>query len=128
MNNNSTFGLKGRVQSFICAFRGLRLLVTSQKNAVIHATATLVVCGLGFYLGLTATEWALIVVAIMAVWTAEALNTGLEFLADAVSPEYSDLVGRAKDVAAAGVLVAAVGAAVIGVLVLGPRVLERLPW
>ncbi len=128
MNNNGTFSIKSRVQSFICAFRGLRLLVTSQKNALIHVAATLAVCILGLYLGLTAMEWALIVVAIMAVWMAEALNTGLEFLADAVSPEFSDLVGRAKDVAAGGVLVAAVGAAVIGILVLGPRILDRLPW
>lgn len=128
MNNNGTLSIKSRVQSFICAFRGLRLLVTSQKNALIHVAATLAVCILGLYLGLTALEWALIVVAIMAVWMAEALNTGLEFLADAVSPEFGDLVGRAKDVAAGGVLVAAVGAAVIGILVLGPRILDRLPW
>lgn len=127
-NSNSSFSLKGRLRSFACAIRGLRFLVASQKNALIHAVATAAVCILGLFLGLTATQWALIVVAIVAVWVAEALNTSLELLADAVAPEFSPLVGRAKDVAAGGVLVAAVGAVVIGILVLGPRILERLPW
>jgi diacylglycerol kinase (ATP) len=59
----------------------------------------------------------------MSVWTAEALNTALEFLADAASPEFHPLVGHAKDVAAGAVLISAAGAVVIGLLVLGPHVI-----
>lgn len=62
----------------------------------------------------------------MAVWTAEALNTAVEFLADAVSPEFHPLVKHSKDVAAGSVLISAIGSAVIGLLVLGPYVLERI--
>ena len=58
------------------------------------------------------------------VWAAEAANTALEFLADAVSPERHPLVGKAKDVAAGAVLIAAIGAAAIGILVIGPHVLR----
>ena len=57
----------------------------------------------------------------MSVWTAEALNTAFEFLADVASPEFHPLVKHAKDVAAGAVLIAAFGAAVIAVLVLGPH-------
>ena len=56
----------------------------------------------------------------MTVWSAEALNTALEFLADAAKPEYHPLVKKAKDVAAGAVLIAALGAAVIGALVFIP--------
>ncbi len=100
-------------------------MLASQHNAWIHAAATLAVCGLGRYVGLSASEWCWIVLAIMAVWTAEALNTAFEFLADASSPGYHPLVGKAKDVAAGAVLIAAVGAVVIGALVFTPYLLPR---
>jgi diacylglycerol kinase (ATP) len=72
---------------------------------------------------LSAREWCWIILAIMAVWTAEALNTALEFLADVASPDFHPLVEKAKDVAAGGVLISAIGAAIIGVLVLAPHVM-----
>ena len=60
-----------------------------------------------------------IVLAVISVWTAEALNTALEFIADVASPEFHPLVKSAKDVAAAAVMLSAFGAIIIGVLVLG---------
>jgi diacylglycerol kinase len=71
-------------------------------------------------------EWALIVFAIALVWLAEAMNTAVEFLADEISGEWRTRLGIAKDVAAAGVLIAAFGSAVIGALVLGPAVVSKL--
>ena len=76
---------------------------------------------------LSASEWCWIVLAIMAVWTAEALNTALELLADVASPEFHPLVEKAKDVAAGGVLIAAFGSVIIGLLVIGPHLLRILP-
>jgi diacylglycerol kinase (ATP) len=66
------------------------------------------------------------VLAIVSVWTAEALNTAFEFLCDVASPEFHPLVAKAKDVAAGAVLIAAVGATLIGLLVLGPHLLRAL--
>ena len=58
----------------------------------------------------------------MVVWTAEALNTALELLTDRVSPEFHPLAGRAKDAAAGGVLMAAVGSFIVGAIVFVPYV------
>lgn len=58
--------------------------------------------------------------AISIVWTAEALNTAFEFLADAASPDFHPLVRDAKDVAAGAVLITAIAAASIGVIILLP--------
>ena len=66
------------------------------------------------------------VIAIMAVWTAEALNTALEFLADVASPEFHPLVEKAKDVAAGAVLISAGGSVIIALLILGPYTLRFL--
>jgi diacylglycerol kinase len=71
---------------------------------------------------LSPLEWALIVFAIASVLAAEAVNTAIERLADALMPERHPLVGAAKDLAAGAVLITAVGAAIVGVLVLGPHV------
>jgi diacylglycerol kinase (ATP) len=58
------------------------------------------------------------------VWTAEALNTAIELLTDLASPEYHPLAGKAKDVAAGAVLIAAIGAIAIGFLVFGPHLYD----
>jgi len=97
-------------------------MLRSQHNAWIHAAATLAVCVAGLVLGLSASEWAWLVLAIVAVWTAEALNTALEFLTDVASPAFHPVAGRAKDVAAGAVLISAFGSTTIGLMILGPKV------
>ena len=116
-----------RLRSFADAFRGLALVFVSQANARIHALATVMVIGAGWWLRLTALEWALVAAAIAIVWTAEAFNTAVEFLVDLVSPEEHPLAGKAKDAAAGGVLAAAIGAAAIGAIVFGPKLCALLP-
>ncbi len=101
-------------------------MLRTQHNAWIHAAVTVAVTAIGFWLDLGATEWCWIVLAMMAVWTAEGLNTAIELLSDAVSTDPNPLIGRAKDVAAGAVLISALGAFVIGLLILGPRLLDRL--
>lgn len=93
-----------------------------QRNAWLHGVATLAVIVMGFILHLTRHDWCWIVVAIVAVWGAEAFNTAFELLCDVASPEFHPLVEKAKDVAAGAVLIAAMGAAAVGALVLGPYV------
>ena len=115
-----------RVRSFACAFRGLAAMFSSQLHARIHAVATVVVLGTGWWFCLSATEWALVVAAIALVWTAEAVNTAVEHVVDLVSPEEHPLAGKAKDVAAGAVLAAAIGAAVVGGIVFGPKLAALL--
>ena len=110
-----------RLQSFACALQGLVQLLRTQPNARVHLLATLLVCGAGVYFGLGRAEWLWITVAITLVWISEAFNTALEQLADVLYPEQHPGIGRAKDMAAAAVLIAAVGAAVIGMLVFVPH-------
>jgi len=75
----------------------------------------------GLFFQLSRAEWCWIVLAIAIVWTAEALNTAFEFLADAASPSFHPIIRDAKDVAAGAVLVTAVAAVIIGVIVFLPH-------
>lgn len=111
-----------RMKSFAYAWQGLVLLLRTQPNARLHLAATLLVCAAGFYCNLQRAEWLWLVLAIVLVWVAEAFNTALELLADALHPERHPRIGWAKDAAAAAVLLAALGAVVIGVLVFWPYV------
>ena len=112
--------LEARLRSFPHAFRGLGRLLR-EPNARIHAAAALSVLGAAYFLRVTPLEWAALILTILVVFAAEAFNTALESLADAAVPERHPLVGTAKDLAAAGVLIAALGAIAIGCLVLGPH-------
>ncbi len=117
------FSIRRRLQSFVFAFRGARTLLLSQHNAWIHAVATVAVliAGAGFRVSLR--DWALLSFATGLVWIAEAFNTAIEFLADEVSEENRERIGKAKDVGAFGVLVSAIVSVVIGVLVFLPYIL-----
>ena len=126
MTIRKPFALKARLGSFRYAFAGIRTLLITQHNARIHALATVLVCGVGALLALSLTEWCFLVLAITAVWVAEALNSALEFLADALHPEQHPKIKQAKDVAAAAVLAASLGAAIIGLLVFAPHLLRLI--
>jgi len=120
-SNSLTF--TGRLRSLKFAVRGIATMLKTQHNAWLHATATALVISTGVLLKLSFGEWCWIVLAITAVWTAEALNTAFEFLTDVASPDFHPLAEKAKDVAAGAVLLAALGAVAIGGLVFGPHIL-----
>lgn len=111
-----------RLLSFRYAFQGIGNLLRTQPNARIHLLATVAVLAFGWYLHLSPSEWCIIIVCISAVWAAEAFNTAVEYLVDLVSPQYHPLAGKAKDVAAAAVLICAIGACLVGFIIFGPKI------
>jgi diacylglycerol kinase len=114
------------VRSFGFAAAGLAYLVRTQPNFRVHLCATISVVGTAFGVGATAIEVAVLLLAIGLVLVSEAMNTALEAVVDLAAPTIHPLARIAKDVAAAGVLMAAGIAAVTGLLVLGPRLLALL--
>jgi diacylglycerol kinase (ATP) len=120
MHEPKRFTIGRRLRSFVYAARGVRLMLVTQHNAWLHATATVIAIGCGWYFGITRSEWCWTVAALLAVWTAESLNTAFELMCDVTSPEFHPLVEQAKDVAAGAVLISAIGALAVGLLVFGP--------
>ncbi len=115
------------VRSVSCAARGLRDTVISQQNFRIQLVLGGLAILLGILLRISLTRWSILLLAIGAVLGSELLNTGIEKLADyASNGEIHPLVRKAKDAAAAGVLVVSVLAAVIGILVLVIPLFQRL--
>jgi len=121
------FSVSARFRSLVYATRGIRIVLRTQHNAWIHATVSAVVVLGGLALRIDRSDWIALVLAMVAVWTAESLNTAFEFLADVASPGLHPMVATAKDVAAGAVLISATGAGIVGLLVFVPRVLKVLP-
>jgi len=115
------FQFTGRIRSFRYAIIGLVRMIRCQHNAWIHLVATVGAVAAGLFFQLARAEWCWIVLAIAIVWTAEALNTAFEFLADAAAPSFHPVVRDAKDVAAGAVLVTAIAAVIIGLIVFWPH-------
>ena len=118
------FSIADRIRSFRHAIDGIILMLRSQHNAWLHAVASLTVLVFGIFCHLSARGFCWLVIAIMSVWTAEALNTALEFLVDVASPEFHPLAKKAKDVAAGAVLISAVGSVIIALLIFGPHIFK----
>jgi diacylglycerol kinase len=114
------------VRSFGYAFEGLATMLRTQPNFVVHCVAALLALVLGAVLGLSAAEFALVVLTIAMVLVLECVNTAMESLSDLVSPGFDPLIKRAKDVSAAAVLIGAIGSLAIAVLVYGPHVARLL--
>ncbi len=110
-------------RSFRYAIQGVIDLFRFENNARIHFSAAAGVLVAGFYFHLSVTEWALVVTQIALVWAAEAFNTALEKLADAVSADYHPLIKATKDLAAGAVLIVAFSAVVVGALIFLPKIL-----
>ncbi|MEH6552038.1 MAG: diacylglycerol kinase family protein [Pseudomonadales bacterium] len=115
------FSPKLRIKSIGHALAGVLELMQSQPNAQLHLLATVLVAIAGFVTGINRLEWLSLVIVIAMVWAAEAFNTALEVLCDKVEPEHSPAIKTVKDLAAAGVLLTAIGAAVVGALVFLPH-------
>jgi len=115
---------EGRKASFRNALRGIYNVILSQVNFRIHLSILSIVIIAGLALRITLNDWVAIILAVGLVLTAECLNTAVEFLGDACTKEFNPFVGKAKDAAAAGVLIASITAAVVGLIVFIPALLR----
>lgn len=118
--------LQQRWRSFGYAFQGIATLFRTQAHAWIHLVATVVVIALAYFFGVKTWEWTVLALCITLVLAAEAFNTAIEFLTDLVSPDYHPLAGKAKDTAAAAVLICALGATIVGIIIFAPYLLSLL--
>ena len=123
-STHSKFSVKARLKSFYYAGKGLRNLVQDEHNSWIHLAASITVVATGLVLQIPMRDWRWIVAAIATVWVAEAFNTAIEELCDRITPQFDEVIGRVKDLAAGGVLIASVAAAIIGLLTFMPYLRE----
>ncbi len=122
--NPDKFSIKSRAASFRFAFKGINSLFRNEPNAVIHLVAAVLVTCAGIILHINRFEWCLIAIVAGLVFIAEIFNTSIENLGDAIDPKWNENIMKAKDLSAAGVLVAAIISAITGLIIFIPRIID----
>ncbi len=123
MENKKPFRISERIKSFGYALEGITAFFRTQHNAWIHLVAAIAAVVLGFILEIDNAEWCWLILAIAMVFITEMFNTALEFLTDLASPEIHPKAKMVKDIAAAAVLIASLGAVAIGAIIFLPKIL-----
>lgn len=106
--------------SFSYAIEGILFAIASGRNMKIHLLAAILAIMVGWWLGINQLEWAIITISIFMVLAAETINTAVEKTVDLVTRDYQPLAKHAKNLAAGGVLLAAINAVIIGILIFTP--------
>ena len=102
------------------ALTGLTIVWKGELNFRIEIGCAALVIALGFFFGISRIEWMLVMVSIALVVIAETFNTALEELCDVFQPTHNPHIAKIKDLSAAAVLLASLGALVIGLFVFIP--------
>jgi diacylglycerol kinase len=118
--------ITSRIVSFGHAFRGWAHVLRTQKNAWIHSVIATLIFLMSFWLGISARDWAVIILTAAFVFSAEFINTSIEAVVDLATEEHHPLAKISKDVGAAAVLVAALASILVGLLILGPPLWAKL--
>lgn len=116
------FSVSARLKSVAFALQGLRFMLRHEHNAWVHFAATVLIIVAGVAFEVNSSDWRWLIAAVLWVWFAEAMNTAFEHICDVVSPGKNESVRIAKDVAAGGVLISAIGAVILGALIMMPYI------
>jgi len=121
MANQNATGWRRLVGAFGFSMQGFKACYELEEAFRQELWALLPLLPLGFWLGETPIEQAMLAGSLLIIPIVELLNSAIEANVDRVGLERHELSGRAKDIASAAVFLSIVFAAVIWGLILLPK-------
>ncbi|MFK8297783.1 diacylglycerol kinase family protein [Capnocytophaga cynodegmi] len=106
-----------RIKSLYYVLVGVWHLIRKEPPIFVHTFVTLLLFLVGFYFGISRTEWMIQILCCGIVLTIESLNTAIEKICDFIHPDYHKKIGTIKDISA-GAVGFAVGTATIVLAIL----------
>ena len=122
MKNPKDGFIRGRIRSMKFAFKGLRILVSTEDSIKAQLFFALIATILGFIFDIASWEWAVQFLAIGLVLVAEAANSAVEEVADFIHPEFHVKIGLIKDIAAGAPTFAALISLIIAGIIYIPKI------
>lgn len=113
-------------KSFLNAFRGLFLMIRSERNFQLELLAFAANIFLIIYLQLSKTDAIFILVVSFAVLAAEIFNTAIEKICDFIQPEFDKRIGFIKDISAGAVILTSILSVAVGMIVYWKYVFANL--
>ncbi|UKB82216.1 diacylglycerol kinase family protein [Chryseobacterium sp. MEBOG06] len=104
-------------KSFLNAFRGIAMMIKTERNFQIELVAFFVNLFLIFYLQVSSMDAVLILMVSFAVLSAEIFNTAIEKICDVIQPDFDKRIGFIKDIAAGAVVLMALTSVIAGILI-----------
>ncbi len=101
------------IKAFIWSMAGIKAAWKNEQAFRWEATIVLLMMPVGFWLGRTAVERALLIACSMSVLITELLNSAVEAVVDRIGPERHELSKRAKDLGSAAAFISMITAAVV---------------
>lgn len=108
------------------AYAGLLWVAPRTPSIKLGIALLLILVAVGFLLGLSPVEIAVIVLTGTLLLAIETVNTAIELLCDRVHPAPDEMIGRVKDVAAGATAFCEIGGAAVVLLILVPHILRWL--
>ena len=113
----STGGLRRILKAGGYSWQGLCAAFRHEAAFRQELLLAIVMIPAAFWLGRNAVEIALLLTPVALVLVVELLNSAIEALADAISIDHNPLLGRAKDIGSAAVLICLLLTAVVWLLI-----------
>jgi diacylglycerol kinase len=124
MSKEELPGPRTWASKFRDAGRGIGFAVRAEKSFIVHAFATICVIAAAAALRVSPNDWAILLVCVGCVVTAECFNSAVESLARTITSEKNPEIGQALDMAAGAVLLISIGSACAGLAIFTPHVLR----
>ncbi|MFN8531833.1 MAG: diacylglycerol kinase family protein [Anaerolineae bacterium] len=115
-----------RLASMKYGIAGLLYLLKREQSIQVATVATGITLIVGIWLGVSSFYWAILALALGAIWITEALNTAIEAAIDLETSEIHPMAKVGKDVASAASLISSIVFVVVVLLILVPRIVDRL--
>jgi diacylglycerol kinase len=115
-----------RLASLKYGVAGLLYLLKREQSIQLAMVVTLITVVIGLWLQISSFYWALVALALGAVWITEALNTAIEASIDLGTDEIHPMAKIGKDVASTASLIAVIVFLTVVFFTLVPRIVDRL--
>lgn len=97
-------GVKRLFRAFGYSLKGLKAALKNEAAFRQECALAVILLPAAFWLGRSATEIFLLIASVVLVLIVELINSAIEALADAISTAHHPLLGQAKDLGSAAVL------------------------
>lgn len=111
------------LKAALWSLQGLRSAWLHESSFRLEVYLFLVMAPLGWWLGATGVERALLIGSCLLVLSIELLNSSIEAVIERYGPEFHELAGRAKDMGSAAVFVLMLNVLLVWGVIVGPRYL-----
>jgi len=101
-------------ESFKIAFKGLGIVLKTERTARIILLLGILALGLGVFLKISRVDFMILILVICLVFISEAVNTLVEYILDALIKEENPYARIIKDISAGVVLLSCIFSIIVG--------------